>query len=90
MLRVCRLGFKIGPLFADNPAIAKALFLALKSSVPEGAPIFFDPPEVNRAAIELAKENEMKIVFETARMYTSAFPQLPLERIFGVTTFELG
>jgi hypothetical protein len=32
----------------------------------------------------------MNVVFETARMYTSDFPQLPLEKIFGVTTFELG
>ncbi len=90
MLRICRSGFKIGPLFADSPTIAKSLFLALKSSAPEGVSIYFDVPEVNRAAIELAEENEMNIVFETARMYTTDFPKLPLERIFGVTTFELG
>ncbi len=90
MFRVCRSGFKIGPLFADRPAIAKSLFLALKSSAPEDAPIYFDTPELNRAAIELAEENGMNVVFETARMYTSDFPQLPLEKIFGVTTFELG
>ena len=29
-------------------------------------------------------------VFETARMYTGAVPRLRLERVFGVTTFELG
>ena len=30
-------------------------------------------------------------VFETARMYTGAIPPLlRLERVFGVTTFELG
>jgi hypothetical protein len=29
-------------------------------------------------------------VFETARMYSSAIPPLRLERVFGVTTFELG
>jgi hypothetical protein len=28
--------------------------------------------------------------FETARMYKGPAPSLPLERIFGVTTFELG
>jgi len=32
----------------------------------------------------------MVVVFETARMYTGAAPQLPLRRLFGVTTFELG
>jgi hypothetical protein len=29
-------------------------------------------------------------VFETARMYRNGDPGLPVERIFGITTFELG
>jgi hypothetical protein len=29
-------------------------------------------------------------VFETARMYTGQPPPEPVNRIFGVTTFELG
>jgi hypothetical protein len=29
-------------------------------------------------------------VFETARMYTGAILPLRLERVFGVTSFELG
>jgi hypothetical protein len=29
-------------------------------------------------------------VFETARMYTGPIPPLRLDRVFGVTTFELG
>jgi hypothetical protein len=29
-------------------------------------------------------------VFETARMYTAGAPALPLHRLFGITTFELG
>ena len=32
----------------------------------------------------------MKLVFETARMYTQARPDLPYARLFGVTTLELG
>jgi hypothetical protein len=32
----------------------------------------------------------MTVVFETARMYTGEAPRLPLDGIFGVTTFELG
>jgi hypothetical protein len=32
----------------------------------------------------------MSPVFETARMYKGAAPKLPLERIFGITSFELG
>jgi len=29
-------------------------------------------------------------VFETARMYRGAAPDLPVDRWFGVTSFELG
>jgi hypothetical protein len=32
----------------------------------------------------------MKSVFETARMYTGEPPGVPVERVYGVTTFELG
>ncbi|NTV66498.1 MAG: GNAT family N-acetyltransferase [Chlorobaculum sp.] len=90
LIRPCRNGFKIGPLFADRAELAETLFRTLESSVPEGSPIFLDIPEVNPAALELVQRHKMSVVFETARMYKGAAPQLPVERIYGVTTFELG
>jgi hypothetical protein len=90
LIRPCRTGFKIGPLFADRPELGETLFRALESSVPEGSAIFLDIPELNPAALELVQRHEMSVVFETARMYKGPAPQLPVERIFGVTTFELG
>jgi hypothetical protein len=89
VLRACRCGFKIGPLFADNLQIADALFQGLASRVP-GKPIFIDTPEANPAGIELAKRHGMKPVFETARMYTKGCPAGRIDHCFGVTTFELG
>ncbi|MBE7380584.1 MAG: GNAT family N-acetyltransferase [Leptolyngbya sp. SIO1E4] len=90
VLRVCRSGYKIGPLFADTPQFADVLFLALKSKVPSGSPFYLDVPEINAPAIALAERHHMHSMFETARMYTQQPPQLPLDRLFGVTTFELG
>lgn len=52
--------------------------------------IFLDTPEVNKSAIALAEKYKMKPMFETARMYTKEQPNVPLNKIFGVTTFELG
>lgn len=89
VLRPCREGFKIGPLFADNGSVAEALLTALVAPVP-GAPFYLDLPEPNAAAHSLAGRYGMTPVFETARMYTGRPPALPLERIFGVTSFELG
>jgi GNAT superfamily N-acetyltransferase len=89
VIRRCRVGWKIGPLFADNPAYAQALFAGLAARAP-GEPIFLDVPQPNAAAVALAERNNMTPCFETARMYTGMRPELPLERIFGITTLELG
>lgn len=90
VVRTCRSGYKIGPLFSDSPLSAEHLFLALKAQTPEGAPVFLDVPEVNPAAITLVKRHNMTAAFETARMYTGKSPELPLNRLYGMTTFELG
>lgn len=90
VIRKCRSGFKIGPLFADTPELAEALFLSLKSGIEPTETFYLDTPEVNRAAVALAQRHNMKAVFETARMYTGENPDTPLNRLFGVTSFELG
>jgi GNAT superfamily N-acetyltransferase len=90
VLRICRSGYKVGPLFADSPECAEQLFLALNSYAPEDAPVFLDIPAVNSAAVDLVNRHNMSVSFETARMYRGQSPDLPINRLFGVTTFELG
>jgi hypothetical protein len=89
VIRPCRTGRKIGPLVADDRAAAEAVLSALLAAT-GGGEIFLDVPGVNRDAITLAQELGLAPVFETARMYTGPIPPLRLERVFGVTTFELG
>ncbi|MFT5195973.1 MAG: GNAT superfamily N-acetyltransferase [Cellvibrionaceae bacterium] len=90
VIRACLTGYKIGPLFADSSELAEQLFIALKSHASEDVPVFLDIPTVNAAAIDLVKRHSMTAVFETARMYTGKIPKLPISRLYGVTTFELG
>lgn len=90
VLRPCRSGFKVGPLFADSAAVADGLFNALKAAVGKDAKIYLDTPQANREAMALARRHGMAPVFETARMYTGLAPALPLQRLYGITTFELG
>jgi len=90
MIRTCRSGFKIGPLFCDTKQLADMIFEALCDSVEPGFPVYLDIPETNPAAIALAEKQDMKEVFKTARMYTKMVPELPIEKLFGVTSFELG
>ncbi|MBO0344639.1 GNAT family N-acetyltransferase [Roseibium sp. CAU 1637] len=88
-LRQCAEGFKIGPLFADTADIADTLFRALAGQV-KGQVVFLDTPEPNTHAEELAERYELSPEFETARMYKGKNPNLPLDHIYGVTSFELG
>lgn len=89
VIRQCRNGFKIGPLFAEDTAAAEKLLLSLAACA-KGEEVFLDVPEVNTAAVVLAAKYNMAKVFETARMYKGPAPSVALEKIFGVTTFELG
>ena len=90
VIRPCRIGFKIGPLFADDADVADRLLRALISRVRAGEPIQLDTPAANPPALELARSHGMRPVFETARMYAGAAPGVPIRRLFGITTFELG
>lgn len=89
VIRPCRTGRKIGPLVADDRAAAEAVVSALLTRA-GGGEVFLDVPGINREAIGLAESLGLAPVFETARMYTGAIAPLRLERVFGVTSFELG
>lgn len=89
VVRRCREGCKIGPLFADDARAADALYTRL-AEYAAGGPLFLDAPENNPAAIELVHRHGMAEVFGCARMYLGPFPDLAHEHVFGVTTFELG
>ena len=90
VIRKCRTGYKVGPLFADRPDVAEKLFLSLRSIAGPEDPIYLDTPDINPEAVALAKRHEMEVVFETARMYSGGAPDIDLKGIYGVTTFELG
>ena len=89
VIRPAREGHKIGPLFAEDPQEADLIFRALASTV-KGEALVIDPPDPNTEAIDLVERHDLSPVFETARMYRGPTPDLPLARIFGITTFELG
>jgi GNAT superfamily N-acetyltransferase len=90
VIRTCKIGYKIGPLFADHLAVAEKLFLALCNTLAPGSTFFLDIPEPNPEAKKLVDKYKMHEVFGTARMYTKYEPDIDLNKVFGVTTFELG
>jgi len=89
VVRRCREGCKIGPLFADDASVANALYAGL-ARFAAGGPLFLDAPENNPAAMELVRAQGMTEVFGCARMYLGPAPAIAHDRVYGVTTFELG
>ncbi|MFG5861232.1 GNAT family N-acetyltransferase [Metapseudomonas sp. CR1201] len=89
VVRRCLQGCKIGPLFADDAQAAEALYADL-AGFATGGPLYLDAPENNPEAMALVQRHGMSEVFGCARMYLGPFPAVAQERVFGVTTFELG
>lgn len=82
-------GYKVCPLFADDKAIAEELYKACLDAV-SGEPLYMDIPMINRDAADLVKKYHATYVFECARMYLGDAPDMEINRVFGLTTFELG
>ncbi|WP_031078936.1 GNAT family N-acetyltransferase [Streptomyces sp. NRRL S-118] len=89
VVRPAHEGARIGPLFADTAADAEALLEALAAA--SGAErVAVDVPEANPEAVALMKARGLTPAFETARMYTGPVRPVAQDRIFGITTLELG
>jgi hypothetical protein len=88
VLRCCRQGYKVGPLFAPDPAGAEGLLDGLVAGLEE--PYTMDVPRANAAATELAERRGMTPVFRTSRMYRGDPPRYESDLVFGVTSLELG
>ncbi len=89
MVRRLHSGYKVGPLFADNEQVAEALYQAALNTV-VGETIYMDIPVVNEAAVQLVKKYDAAYASECARMYYGQATDLPIDKIFGITSFELG
>lgn len=90
VIRKCTDGYKIGPLFADDKKLAQDLLISLMNYLPPSSNFFLDVPEINSHSVQLAKIYGMNKCFETARMYTKKIPDIDMQKVFGVTSYELG
>lgn len=83
-------GFRVGPLFADDAEAAEALLLGLAKEVT--GPLGIDVPDAttHATAEALVTRCGMTEQFRCARMYTSGPPTFAQEKVFGVTSLELG
>lgn len=89
IVRKAYTGYKICPLFADSPIIAEELYKACLNAV-IGEQLYIDIPVANAGAVELVQKYKAVYVFECARMYYGTPPAIPIGKVFGITSFELG
>ncbi len=89
VLRKTLEGYKVGPLFADDFVSAEALYRTCLT-LAKGENVYLDISENHELANKLVKKYNANYVFECARMYCGAPPKIALEKVFGITSFELG
>jgi GNAT superfamily N-acetyltransferase len=90
VIRACRKGYKVGPLFAADAATAVGILNTLTAELEAGSQVFLDVPKVNEAAVELVTELTAEPVFETVRMYIGGAPRIHIYETYGITSFEVG
>jgi len=89
IIHPCQTGYKISPLLADNRGIARAIIQSFSHRI-GSIPVFVDVPETNPAGVNMAMRLGMGITMKAKRYYRGEIPQLPTEKMYGVSTFEFG
>lgn len=89
VIRKATTGHRIGPLFADNSGIAEELYKACLDAA-AGEQVFMDVPMINSDAVALMQKYGTHSGFECGRMYYGKAPLMAVDRIFGITSLELG
>lgn len=89
VMRPCRIGWKIGPLFANSVEAADSLFreFCRRSS---GQSVFIDVPDDNPKALSLCQLHGLEEVFGCVRMYHGKPPLLDTASLYSITTLEVG
>jgi len=87
--RPSRTGRRIGPLIANTPFAARALYDALTAAHP-GEPVYLNAPEPNTAAHDLAREQGLTEDSYTIRMYSRATRPVGLTRNYSIASLAWG
>jgi GNAT superfamily N-acetyltransferase len=87
--RPCRVGFKVGPLFAERFDLAEDVLGDLMARI-AGQQVQIDVPQPNAAGLDIVNSFGLSMSFGCVRLYHGPDPRLPIERIFGVTSLEFG
>ncbi|MBR7825834.1 GNAT family N-acetyltransferase [Actinospica sp. MGRD01-02] len=88
-IRPSRSGYRIGPLIAETPQAAGALFDALTSPL-EGEDVVLNVPEPNTSGCELARERGLLRASHTIRMYSHPVRPAALAHCYSIASLAWG
>ncbi|WP_083615873.1 GNAT family N-acetyltransferase [Pantoea sp. 1.19] len=89
-LRPADEGYRLGPLYADDPAMAEALFTAALNALPAGTAVTLDVPEQQTAFLQRLQQWGFTSLFHTCRMYRGTPPVSAPQGICAIASLELG
>jgi hypothetical protein len=89
VIRPSRTGHRIGPLIANTPQVALALYDALTAAHP-GEPVCLNCPEPNAAGRDLARERGLVRTSHTVRMYSQQVRRTGLARCYSIASLAWG
>lgn len=82
--------YRIGPLYANNMAMAQVLLVSLISTIP-GKTYYLQSPLTNLSFIKLLTDQlYMEKVEESVRMYNFDDHSFPTHKVFGITSTDIG
>ena len=90
VLKPADVGYKMYPLYADDPAIARALFSKLASFIPSGQDLIFTQPIENPVANEFVTANNLVTYLSMTRLYNKKNVPVDIKRVYSVATTEYG
>nr|XP_034316400.1 uncharacterized protein LOC105317153 [Crassostrea gigas] len=90
VVRPSDVGYKMYPLYADDPKIAKALFCRLTSHIPAGHDLIFTQPIDNDQANAMVAGNKLTSYLSMTRLYNKWNIPVDIKRVYSVSTTEYG
>lgn len=88
-IRPSALGFRVGPLLAEDPAVGGALLRRLVAFARQDARVAMDVPAVNPAAIEVALAQGFAEEFRTVRLIWGRVPEVPWHEQYATAMLHL-
>lgn len=90
VVRPAPVGYRIGPVVADDTATARHLLVALTADLPAGVKVSAFAPDLNPDAAGLFAEFGMAEHFHVVRMWRGPRPERAHDQMFAIASLELG